>query len=433
MSNVSLEILIILALILINGFLAMSEIAVVSARKIRLQQRADRGDKRAKSALDLANSPGRFLSTVQIGITLVGILAGAFGGATVAFSLNSYLNQFPVVARYSGLISIGIVVLVITYLSLVLGELVPKQIALSNPERVSSTIAPVLQFLSKIGSPLVSLLSFSSQLVLNLLRIRPSAEPFVTEEEVKIMVDQATSAGVFLPIEEELVDQVFRLGDLKVGGLMTPRFEITWFDIEDTIENIRSKLSESNHTSYPVAEGSLDNIIGIVGAKDLSAQLIQHLAINLKDIVRPPLFVPESLPVYTMLERFKKSRLQLALVIDEFGGIQGLVTVNDLLEALVGEIPKEGDHVETNIVQREDGSWLIDGMVSIDEFKEKFGIQTIPDENMNLFHTVGGFVISFLEKIPIEGEQFNWEGFHFEVVDMDGHRVDKVLFETPKK
>jgi putative hemolysin len=433
MPMVSLEILIILALILTNGFLAMSEIAVVSSRKIRLQQRADQGDKRAKSALELANSPGRFFSTVQIGITLVGILAGAFGGATVALSLNSFLNQFPIVARYSGFISISIVVLAITYLSLVLGELVPKQIALSNPERVSSTIAPILQFLSKIGTPVVSLLSFSSQLVLNLLRIRPSGEPFVTEEEVKIMVDQGARAGVFLPIEEELVDQVFRLGDLKVGGLMTPRFEIVWLDIEDTIENIRSKLIESNQTFYPVAEGSLDNIIGIVGAKDLSAQLIQHLTINLKDIVRPPLFVPESLPVYTMLERFKNTRLHLALVTDEFGGIQGLVTVNDLLEALVGEIPKEGEHVATNIVQREDGSWLIDGMVSIDEFKEKFGILTIPGEKMNLFYTVGGFVISFLEKIPIEGDQFDWEGLHFEVVDMDGHRVDKVLFETPKK
>lgn len=432
MLTVSLEIIIILGLILTNGLLAMSEIAVVTSRKVRLQQRAEEGDKRAQIALDLANSPARFLSTVQIGITLVGILAGAFGGATVAQSLNSFLNQFPLFSPYSGVISIGIVVLTITYLSLVLGELVPKQIALNDPERVSTFIAPLLQLLSKITAPVVSFLSFSTQVVLSLLRVQPPAEPIVTEEEIKIMIGQGARVGVFLPIEEELVDQVFRLGDLKVGALMTPRFEITWLGTEDTLTDIRTKLSETDHTFYPVAQGSIDNIVGVVGAKDISAQLIESQTINLNGILHPPLFVPESLPVYGLLERFKGTRSQIALVIDEYGGIQGLVTIGDLLEALVGELPEEGESEDADIVQREDGSWLIDGMVSVDEFKELFGIQTLPGEETNYFHTVAGFVISFLQKIPVEGDRFDWGSFHFEVVDMDGHRVDKVLL-IPEK
>jgi putative hemolysin len=433
MDNVPLEIIIILGLILTNGLLAMSEIAVVSSRKVRLQQRAEQGDKRAQSALDLANSPARFLSTVQIGITLVGILAGAFGGATMAQNLNAYLNQIPVLSPYSGAISLGIVVLAITYLSLVLGELVPKQIALSDPERVSSAVAPLLQVLSRITSPIVSLLSASSRIVLKLLRIQPSKEPSVTEEEIKIMIGQGARIGVFLPIEEELVDQVFRLGDLKVGALMTPRTEVTWFDIEDTMTDIRSKLSETNHTFYPVASGSLDNVAGIVGAKDLSIQLINNQAIDLKRILRAPLFVPESLPVYNLLERFKRTHSQMALVTDEFGGIEGLLTAGGILGALVGEIPEEGVSAEVKIEQREDGTWVIDGLVSIDEFKERLGFPEIPGEKTVHFHTVGGFVVFHLQKIPDEGDQFDWEGYHFEVATMDGHRVDKVLVAAGEK
>jgi putative hemolysin len=433
MLTISLEILIILGLILVNGLLAMSEIGVVTSRKTRLQKRAQRGDKRAQSALDLANKPARFLSTVQVGITLVGILAGAFGGATIAQSLDEFISRFPLLAPYSSVLSIAIVVLAITYVTLVIGELVPKQIALSDPERVSSSLAPFLHALSRLTSPAISLLSFSSNLVMRVLRVHPAGEQVVSEDEIKIMIGHGARMGVFEPIEKELVDQVFRLGDLTVGALMTPRLDIIWFDIKDASADIRAKLSQTAHTYYPVVRGSLDEVIGIVGAKDLIVQLLEKQEIDMQSALHSPLFVPESLPVYTMLERFKETHSHVALAIDEFGSIQGIISLSDILEALVGEFPAKGTLGDAGFIPKGGGAWVINGKVSIERIKDVFKIDQLPGETNNRYQTLGGFVMDYLQKIPNEGDQFTWGGMHFEVTAMHGHRVDKVLLLQKKE
>lgn len=427
MSPVALEILLILVLLIANGVFAMSEIAVVSARKVRLQRRATVGDKRAQIALDLANAPERFLSTVQIGITLVGILAGAFGGATIAKTLAAEIARVPALATYSEGISLAIVVAIITYLSLVIGELVPKQIALNNAEGVASAIAGPMKTLSRIASPLVSVLSVSTRFVLRVLRVKASDDPQVTEEEIKILIAQGTSSGVFEPAEQEMVKRVFRLADQTVTAHMTPRTEIVWLDLDDTPEDIRQKVTTSGHSRFPVTQGSLDQVVGIVYAKDLLTQSLTGSAIDLKAVLRPALFVPESVPAMAMLERFKQARAHGALILDEYGGLQGMTTINDILEAIVGDVPLMDDLFRPEVVRREDGSWLIDGLLSIDEFKEVVGIDELPDEADGNYQTVGGLVMTMLERIPSTGDHFEWQGLRVEVVDMDQHRVDKVL------
>jgi putative hemolysin len=432
MSPIALEILLILVLIIANGVFAMSEIAVVSARKVRLQQRATAGDKRAQTALDLANAPERFLSTVQIGITLIGILAGAFGGATIAETLAAEIARVPALAPYSEGISLVIVVAIITYLSLVIGELAPKQIALNNAEGIASAIAGPMKTLSRIASPLVSVLSVSTRFVLRVLRVKALDDPQVTEEEIKILIAQGTSSGVFEPAEHEMVKRVFRLADQKVTAHMTPRTEIVWLDLDDTAEDIRQKVTTSGHSRFPVTKGSLDQVVGIVYAKDLLTQSLTGSAIDLKAVLRPALFVPESVPAMAMLERFKQARAHGALILDEYGGLQGMTTINDILEAIVGDVPLMDDLFRPEVVRREDGSWLIDGLLSIDEFKEVVGIDELPDEADGNYQTVGGLVMTTLGRIPSTGDHFEWQGLRVEVVDMDGHRVDKVLVAPPQ-
>jgi putative hemolysin len=429
MSSIAFEILIILLLVTANGLFAMSEIATVSARKARLQQMANKGDKRAQVALELANSPNRFLSTVQIGITLIGILAGAFGGATLAAKLVVVLREIPVIAPYSQALSLGIVVLIITYLSLVIGELVPKRLGLHSPERIATAVSQPLALLSVITAPIVHLLSASTELLLKLLNVQPSEEePEATEEEIKILLQQGTEAGAFEEVEQDMVERVFRLGDRRVSTLMTPRPDVVWLDLEDSMEVNRQTLTEASYSRFPVCQDGLDNMLGIVHVNDLLNQSLAGQPIDLTRELRQALYIPESTHALKVLELFKQSSTHIALVVDEYGVIQGLVTLTDILEAIVGDLPVD-ETEEPQIVQREDGSWLLDGMLSIDGLKELLDIEDeeLPGEDRGNFHTLGGFVVMHLGHIPVSADHFEWGNFRFEVMDMDGNRVDKVL------
>ncbi|MBN1483148.1 MAG: HlyC/CorC family transporter [Chloroflexia bacterium] len=433
MDSVLVEILVIVLLIIINGVFAMSEIAVVSARPVRLQQRADAGDKGARIALDLANTPNQFLSTVQIGITLIGILAGAFAGATLAEELAAGLSRIRLLAPYSESIGVSVVVVAITYLSLVVGELAPKRIAMNNAERIASTVAPWMRRLSRIASPAVRLLSFSTEMVLRALGIRPSLEKPVTEEEIELMIEQGTQVGVFVPAEQEMVKQVFRLADRSVGTLMIPRPEVIWLDLEDSLEEIRLKITASGYSQFPVAQHDLDNVLGMVYTQDLLAQVLSGAPADLKAALQPALFVPESMLALDVLERLKETRSQVVLVIDEYGGFQGLVTIHDILEAIVGDIPMPYEGAEAEVFQRKDGSWLMDGRLLADELRDVLRLEEMPYEGEGHYRTLGGLVMACLGRIPSIGDSFEWGGLRFEVVDMDGHRVDKVLIapESP--
>lgn len=427
MSVVLLESLFIILLVVANGVFAMSELAVVSSRKARLQQLANAGNGRARTALELANNPDRFLSTIQIGITLVGILAGALGGATIAKQIGFRLSDVPTLAPYGEAIGLGIVVLAITYLSLIFGELVPKRVALNNPERIASFVARPMSALATLASPFVRLLSSSTRTVFKLLRIRPSTEPPVTEEEIMFLLRQGTQAGIFEETEQDMVESVFRLGDRRVSALMTPRLDIVWLDVEAHDEVIRRKVIESHFSRFPVCRGGIDNVIGVIKAKEYLAGKLLNPAAPLKDFVRQPLFVPETSRALKVLELFKRSSMHMALIIDEYGSLEGLITTNDVLEAIVGDVLLASKQSEPYAVQREDGSWLLDGALPIDEFKEMFSIGKIAGEERGVFRTVAGFIFMYLGRIPSAAESFEWHGLRFEIVDMDGKRIDKVM------
>ena len=427
MPNITLEILVIFLLFIANGIFAMSEIAVVSAKKVRLQERSNKGNVGARAALELANAPEDFLSSVQIGITLIGILMGALGGGTLAEALAAGLKRVPLLSPYSEAIGVGLVVLGLTYLSLVIGELVPKRLALNNPERIASAVARPMRWLSVLTSPAVRLLTVSTDGLLRLLRVKPSTEPPVTEEEIQVLIEQGTQAGVFEEAEQDMVTGVFRLGDQQVSTIMTPRTEIVWLDLEDSPEETRRKITESAHTLFPVGQGSLDNILGVVQSKDLLTRcLAGHQPVDLKAVLQRALLVPETKPVLQAIELFRESRTHIALVIDEYGGLQGMVTINDILEGIVGDLPAVGE-APPGAVQREDGSWLLDGLMPVDEFKEVLQIGELPGEDRGYYHTLGGFVMTRLGHIPSAADHFEWGRLRFEVVDMDGRRVDKVL------
>jgi putative hemolysin len=424
MSEIGLEILIILFLISLNGIFALSEIAVISSRKARLQQRANEGDEKARVALELANNPSNFLSTVQVGITLVGVLAGAVGGATLVEHLAPLLVQISWLAPYSETISLVLVVMTITYFSIVLGELAPKRFALQNPETIASTVAGPMRFLATLFSPVVRFLGASTNLVLRIMGVKPTSEPPVTEEEIHILLTQGTQAGIFEEAEQDMVAGVFSLNDRRVYSLMTPRTEILWLDVRDTIDEISKKLSEGPFSRFPVCQGNLDNVLGIVKARELLTRSLAGEPIHLKECLSPALFIPETTFASRALEVFKESNKELILVIDEFGGVTGLLTINDVLEEIVGDI----ETGEPQVTRRQDGSWLLDGMLDIDELKELFHLGDLPNEDD--YETLAGFVMASLGKIPHSADQFEWEGLRFEVVDMDARRVDKVLVTT---
>ncbi|MEH2272259.1 MAG: hemolysin family protein [Nostoc sp.] len=427
MSSITFEILIILVLIIANGVFSMSEMAIVSARKVRLQQLANQGDVKAKAALKLAESPNHFLSTVQVGISLIGILTGAFGGATIANRLAIYVKRVPLLAPYSEPVSFGIVVLLITYFSLIVGELVPKRLALNNPERIASIVAIPMQALAAIASPVVFLLSASTDLILRLLGITASTEPQVTEEEIKILIEQGTEAGTFEEAEQDMVERVFRLGDRPVSYLMTPRPDIVWLDLDDTAEENRQKMVDSAYSRYPVCQGGLDNVLGVIPVTDLLARSFRGEALDLTVGLRQPVFVPESTRGLKVLELFKQTITHMALVVDEYGVIQGLVTLNDIMSEIVGDVPSTDGQDQPQAVQREDGSWLLDGMLPVEEFLELFGMEEWESEERGSYQTLGGFVITHLGRIPAAADYFEWQSMRIEVMDMDGNRVDKVL------
>lgn len=430
MSAIATEIALILLLIIANGIFSGSEIAVLSARKIRLENLIDQGNSRARAALKLANSPNDFLSTVQIGITLVGILSGAVGGATVAQRLKTLLDGHPTLQPYSEQISVVLVVTIITYLSLVIGELVPKRIALNNPEGIACTVAKPMQMISRLTAPLVHLLGLSTDTLIQMLGIRISNEPSLTEEEIKVLIRQGAESGMFEETEHKMLERVFRLGDRPIKALMTPRIEIVWLDVESPLEETLQEVTNSSHSRFPVARGSLDHCIGIVRGSRLLSACLSSPEVDLEALLHPPLYVAESTRALNVLEEFKQTGMHMALVTNEYGGIEGAVTLNDLMEAIVGDLPSLEDWDDPLVVQREDGSWLIAGSLDVHDFKDVIGRDAIPDEDSGSFYTLGGFILHFFGKIPRSGEGFEWSGLHFEVMDMDGTRVDKVLI-TP--
>ena len=428
--GIGTEVLLIILLALFNGLLAMSEIALVSARKVRLRKRAEAGDRGAQAALELAGSPGRLLSTVQIGISLIGILAGAFGGATLAEELAPRIAALPRLAPYSEGIAFGIVVLGITYVSLILGELAPKQLALNAPERIASLLARPLRLLSKVSSPAVSFLDGSTRLILKLLGTRPSKEPPITEEELRYLLKQGTRAGVFEEGEQEIVARVLRLGERRIGELVTPRRSMVALDVDAPPEVNRAKIEASAHFYFPVFEGMPDRVLGLLSVKDLWSKTLAGETPDLRSLLREPVYLPEGVSALRGLERLRETGSHLALVLDEYGGVEGLVTLHDVLRAIVGELPAS-EQAEPKALRREDGSWLLDGTLPVSELRDLLGVSSsTEDDELEEVQTLGGFVMGRIGHVPQVGDHFKWGGLRFEVVDMDDRRVDKVLVTT---
>ena len=422
--NITSEIIIIVVVILINAIFVLSEMSVASSRKARLQQRLNEGDKRAETALDLIENPNLFLATVQIGITLVGVFVGAIGGAALSQPVSTLLRRIPLLADYAESLALAIVVVGITFLTIILGELVPKRVALHNPELIASTLAGPMVLVSKIFAPFVWLLGKITDFVLKTMGVQPGNEPPVTEEEIQLLIDQGTQAGVFEEAEHDMVEGVFSLGDQRVYSLMTPRTDIVYLDVNDSLEVIREKIAHTEFSRFPVRQGTLDVILGIVKARDLLVRSLGNEPIKLKDLVKPAFFIPETMFASRALEIFKEKGTEILLVIDEFGGLQGMLTITDILEEIVGQIELE----EPQATQRQDGSWLLDGMLEVDEFKEIFNVRGLPHEDE--YETLSGFVMMSLGRMPQPTDQFEWHGLRFEVIDMDGRRVDKVLVTT---
>jgi putative hemolysin len=420
-----LEIVVVVLLIFVNGLLAMSELALVSSRRSRLKQLADQGKRGARSALRLIEDPGNFLSTVQIGITLVGILAGAFGGATLADRLGDWFDSFPALAPHGDRIAIGLVVLVITYLSLIIGELVPKGIALSNPERVASLVAQPMHQLARLAAPGVWVLRTSTDAVLRLLRLSGSRSDTVTEDEVKSLIAEGTRTGVFAPQEHRMIEGVLRLADRPVRVVMTPRAAVVWIDVTAGREELREVAEVSSFSSLLVCENAIDNAVGILNTKDALPPALRGEPIEVRALMAPVLVVPDQTSVLQLLDRFRREGIHMAVVVDEYGTTEGVATLTDVLESIAGDLPELGEFTEAPVVQREDGSWLVAASLPFDEFADRFALHGRQDG----FHTVAGFVLHRLGRLPEAGESFRYEDLRIEVVDMDGRRVDRVLVQ----
>ncbi len=433
MNAIAFEMMVILLLLVANGVFAMAEIAVVSAKKARLRRLADQGNGKARIALELAESPNRFLSTVQIGITLVGIFAGAFGGATLATKLAPPIAQVSFLAPYADEIAFGLVVAVITYFSLVLGELVPKRFGLSNPEGIAMLVARPMNRLARLAGPLVSFLSVSTELLLRVLGFKPEQEVVVSEEEVCVMMQEGVRAGAFNKVESHIVHSALELDQLPVREIMTPRPKVIWLNQNDTHEQVWHKIVVSAHSHFPVYEGNRDHTVGVVSVKAIYANLAAGVAVKLKDLMLPPLIVPESQTVLQLVETFKQTGKHIALVTDEFGSLVGLVTLNDVMEAVVGEFPTQGERAKPAARRRDDGSWLIDAMIDLESVEKALPGFRFGGEAYSEYQTLAGFVVKQLGHVPKEGETFETQGYVFEVLDMDRHRVDKVLVLPAKK
>lgn len=417
-----MEIVIILLLILLNGILSMSEMALVSARKTRLESEAKAGSKTAKAALSLATAPDRFLSTVQIGITLIGILTGLYSGEKLAADFAVLIARIDGLAPYALGIAKGIIVIAVTYLTLIFGELVPKRIGLGRAEAVAKSVAGPMRFLSWLTAPFVWLLAKSTALVVKLMGLDNNTDNRITEDEIKAIVKEGRDTGEVQEVEHDIVERVFNLGDRAVESIMTHRSELVWLDVNDSPDEIMEKVCGDMHDVYPVSAGKPDEPIGVVYMKDLFGR-IHSADFRLEGLVRQPNFLPENQSVYSALEEFKKTNSKYGLIINEFGEMQGIITLKDIMEALVGEVPEEGE--EADMVRREDGSWLVDGQCSFYNFLEHFDLEDLYREYD--YNTLSGLLLDELEHIPTTGEKLRWHDFEFEVVDMDGARIDKIL------
>lgn len=415
-------ILILIGLILLNGLFSMAEIALVSARKARLEGQANRGDKKAKEALDLANHPDTFLSTVQIGITLISILTGIFSGEQLTDDLAVVFNKWPQVAPYSHGISTTIVVIIITYFSLVFGELIPKRLGLARPEGIAKFMARPMRVVTKITYPFIWLLMKSSHLIVRIFNIK-SDDGQVTEEEIKAIISEGTEHGAIEEAEQEIIERIFHLGDRNITSLMTHRSDIIWFDLNDNEEKIKEKIIQEPHSVYPICDGHIDNIKGMVSIKDL---YVSNDLTLFKHLMKPALFIPENNTAYQVLEKFRKTKIHGCFIVDEYGSILGMITLNDIMEAIIGDIPQP--HIsDYEIIEREDGTFLVDAQIPFYDFLTRYEQTEWMNEGEQDFDTLAGFILHQLKRIPHAGDKLTWKGFSFEIIDMDGHRIDKVL------
>ena len=423
-----MDIGLILILIVINGIFAMSEMALVSSRKTRLQKLSADRKSAANTALKLHAEPSRFLSTVQVGITSVGILSGALGEDALTTPLHEQLMQIPYLAPYADGLALSLTVVLITYFSVVVGELVPKRLALLRPEGIALFVARPMNALAVIASPLVWILSASSNVLLKIMRVNRTPQATVTNEEIKLLMELGSEAGVFHASEGHLVANVLKLDEQRVGAVMTPRQDMFVIDLEDESAEVMAQIAESDYSRVIICRGSLEHIVGILHRSDLLKIVMSGAEVNIAKTVRPALYVPDSMSLTHLLEFFRESKADFALIVDEYGELEGLVTLSDVLKAIVGDLPSEDDEFDPDIVRREDGSWLVDGGLSIKRFKSVVGIaDDLPGESDNSYNTIGGFILFFLEKIPRVADHFEYADWHFEVVDIDGTRVDKVL------
>lgn len=415
---------IVVALVLINGLFAMSEIAVVSANRFRLQQRAVEGDRGAARALALVEDPNRFLSTVQVGITLVGIVSGAFGGATLAGPLAERLATVSWLEPYAWPAAFGLVVVGISYLSLVVGELVPKRVGMADPEAIAVRVAGLMHGLSRAAAPVVALLGASTNLVLRLLRVK-AEEDDIDEEDIEMVIAQGRVAGVVEPEEQVIIENAFWLGERRVRDIMTPRHEVAWLDVADGADEVKAVLARSPHGRYVVAQGDLDHVVGYVAAADLLTDALRGRPLDLRRRLKEPLFVPETLPILAMLNQFRESRRRLAVVVDEYGGFEGLITLGDILEELVGDLAAVGPE-EPRVEALAPGEWHVDGGVHVDKLLEALDLEDEVDLGDAAFQTAGGLASFVLGRVPDEGDGFEWHGHRFTVTRMDGQRVDEL-------
>ncbi|MBC7949754.1 MAG: HlyC/CorC family transporter [Chitinophagaceae bacterium] len=424
-----MDIFILACLILINGLFTMAEIALVSARKARLESQAEKGDARARRALELSNNPEIFLSAAQIGITLISIITGVYSGERFGKDLQPHIEKIEFLRDYANTVSTTIIVIIVTFLSIIFGELIPKRIGLLRAEKIAKMVAAPVNVFAKITHPIVWLLNKVSNLFFSIFNIKRAKDDAVTEEEIKTMITEGTEAGTIDEAEQTIINRVFHLGDRNITSLMTHRSDIIWFNLDDTEEKIKEKITSEPHSVYPICDGEIDNIKGVVSIKDL---YVSPDSIQFKDIMQTALFVPENNSPFQVMEKFRESKIHSCFIVDEYGSIQGLVTLNDILEAIIGEIPQP-DMQDYEINEREDGSYLVDGQIPFYDFLTRFDKVEWMNEGEQDFDTLAGFILHKLERIPKTGDKLEWKGFSIEVMDMDGHRIDKVLATISKE
>lgn len=431
MASTWLELLILFVLLLVNGAFAAAEIAIVSSKRVTLQQRYNNGDRRAAMVLDLMNQPTRLFSTIQIGITFIGIAAGAFGGATLAVSVSKYLQNYPFLKEYAAALGFAIVVIFVSFLTLIIGELVPKRLAFNAPEQIALIAARPLAIIATVSGPVISILSGATELVLRVLGVKTSNRNEITEEEIRILIKQGAETGLFEEAEHDLVERVLKLDDRRITAIMTPKNKMIWLNTEDSIENNQRKVMENNFTRFLVCNGNLERILGVAHVKELLRNCYGGNPFDIETHLEPVMFLTENLRVLECLLKFKESRESVAVIINEYGSVQGMVTITDFLKAIIGTVSSLDQVAVHATIQRDDGSWLIEGSAPVDRLKEIMQVDLLPGEDRDNFATVAGFVMYYLDRLPREGETFYWDKWRIEIIDMDGLRIDKVLLIRP--